>query len=209
MNICYAKELELILNTRLGQSVAGVHFCPRGIFDLGESALLDSIEVNPCSQIFYSVKDIGYGPNGILSGSNGRAFRGATISARQDNAVVHHVFIQNDRPGSQFSNDETRLEDLAINQILALTHELGHVQDMNAQKNFSYEPAPAVWLARAEAEAHAFCLEYLSDRGLVELRNLLAQNLSRLSGASSGFEKSLYAALCDRIGKGRLKRWAA
>lgn len=209
MNNCYAAELNSLVATKLGLAVEAIHFCPRQSFEQGGTALLESIGVDPSTQVFYELHDAGYASAGVLAGTNGSsAFKGLTISTRADGQIAHYVFIQGDGPQVSSLTIEEQALDLCIQQLCALTHELGHVQDMGKGLNFAYAPQPAVWLARAEAEAHAFSLEYFGARGLTQLRNWLARTLTQLSGASSALEKALYSALCTRIGKGRLKRWA-
>jgi hypothetical protein len=142
-------------------------------------------------------------------GKNAQTFRGITISAREGENVAHYIFIQSDIPRSTQHSSEDQVLDRCIQQLLALTHELGHIRNMTEGINFNYQPKPTVWLAKAEAEAHAFSLEYFGNRALIPLRNLLAKTLFQLSVASTRHEKAMYIALCARVGKGRIKRWAA
>lgn len=205
----YSSELRLLLDTKLRLPVKAIHFWPRQVFEQDTSEMLRSAGIDPENKIYYDVLDSGYGPAGLLAGTKDEAFRGVTISVREGENVVHHIFIQSDIPRSTLHRSEDQVLDLCIQQLLALTHELGHVRDMTEGTNFNYEPKPTVWLAKAEAEAHAFSLEYFGKRALVPLRHLLAKKLFQLSTASTLHEKEMYAALCSRVGKGRIKRWAA
>lgn len=205
----YTAELRLLLDTKLRLPVKAIHFQPRQVFEQDTPEMLMSAGIDPANQIYYDLHDSGYGSAGLLAGTNGQTFRGVTISAREGENVVHHIFIQSNIPRSTLHRPEDQVLDLCIHQLLAVTHELGHIRDMTEGINFNYQPKPAVWLAKAEAEAHAFSLEYFGKRALTPLRNLLAKTLFQLSAASKLHEKAMYAALCARVGKGRIKRWAA
>jgi hypothetical protein len=207
--IDFRAELDTLIQTKLGLPVQGLHFVARESLGNGGAAALDIAGLARDDQVLFEVQGAGYGVGGVLQGPNDGAFRGMTVCIRAGTAIQHHVFVQNDNPRSTFDTEEDRELDKVIQQVIALTHEYGHVRDMTMEINFQFTPRPTVHLAKAEAEAHAFTFEYFNSRELFPLRGLLAKALVRLSGAQSVHERAMYVALCNRVGKGRLKRWAA
>jgi hypothetical protein len=204
----FTEELRTLVDSRLGLPVKAVHFVERRVLTGGGHAALAAVALRPDEQVQFDVQDYAYPNHGLLQGPGDRSFMGMTVCIQTDGGVQYHVFIQSDNPQSPYASEAERELDMQIQQVVALVHELGHIRDMTKCLNFRFTPKPMVWLARAEAEAHSFALEYLGSRS-PQLQSLLARSLFRLSAATAKHEQALYAALCSRVGKGRLKRWAA
>jgi hypothetical protein len=207
--IDFRAELEMLTRTKLGLPVHGLHFVSRQSLEGDGKAALEMAGLRGDDQVLFEVQGASYGAGTLLQGPDDRAFRGMTACFRNGSTIQHHVFVQNDNLRSVYESEKDRELEKVIQQVLALTHEYGHVNDMSKEINFRFTPRPSVDLARAEAEAHAFAFEHFNTGKLFPLRNLLAKALVRLSRAQSDHEKAMYAALCHRLGKARLKRWAA
>lgn len=207
--IDFRAELDTLVYTKLGLPVHGLHFVPREFLGAGGTAALAFAGIPIVNQINFEVQDAGYGTGGVLQGADNRAFRGMTVCVQVGTDINFHVFLQEDNLRSTLKTEEDRELEKIIQQVIALTHEYGHIRDMMKGINFQFFPRTTVHLARAEAEAHAFTLEYFNKRALTPLRGLLSKTLLRLSEAQSPHEQAMYVALCSRVGKGRIKRWAA
>ena len=93
-------------------------------------------------------------------------------------------------------------------QLIALLHELGHVEDMQNLINFTFSEKAIVRLVEAEAYAHIYALNHLNDLGASIARDTLSEYLYKLINSTSEFDKSLIRLVFQSIGKDRLYKWA-
>lgn len=194
-----------------GLKVHSIHFVEKAILDKDSQGQLNSIGLENFEPIFFSVNGDNYCKDGQLNASSSdySALNGGTINIKVNGKIKQVILVQNDFP-VEFDNDAEAQKDYeAMMQLIALSHELGHVQDMQlgSCSNFVYGNSPKVNLVEAEAYAHAHCLNYLHRVGAHTARNCMADTLYRLHLSKNRFEKQLYTSIGKKVGKGRMKKW--
>ena len=200
-----------LLSSRNGLDVHSVHFVRSSVLEKTPKEQLESVGVEEFEPIFFGVDGDSYCKNGELNPSNSdyTDLGGGTINIDKGEGPEQVILVQSDFP-VQFKDDPESQDDYeSMLKLIALSHELGHVQDMQLEScsNFSYGDKPKVDLVEAEAYAHAYCPNYLHSVGAYTARTCLTDSLYRLHIAKSRFEKQLYTAIGKRVGKGRMKKW--
>lgn len=208
MSESYKQRFECLLEHKNGLTLHSVHFVPRDIFDLEEKEQLVWLNLNKFDPIYFSLDGVGYCHGGKLN-KNGGNIKGSTINVLESEKPVQIVLIQECVPIEQALTTEQQESWEYIMKLLVLTHELGHVEDMqkNIDSNFSYFP-PRVNLVEAEAYAHSYSLNYLHQTCALAARNTLANSLYKMASSKKLFEEKLFKSICDKVGKGRIKKWA-
>lgn len=204
----YKANLESLLKHKNGLKVHSINFVPNEVLYLTEREQLNFLNLLSSEPIFFSVDGPNYCKGGQLN-ENGRKRKGVTINIIELDTPSQIILIQDDIPIENSLTPEFQEIWNYMIKLTVLAHELGHVQDMQngTDSNFSYTP-PNVNLVEAEAYAHSYCLNYLHKSGAISARNTLANALYSMVSSNKEFEKQLFSSICNRIGKGRIKKWA-
>ena len=154
--------LKDLVDNKDGLKVHSIHFVEKAILHKDPQEQLDSIGLENFEPIFFSVKGDNYCKDGQLnpSSSDYSTLNGGTINIEVNGKVKQVILVQNDFP-IEFDDDAEAQKDYeAMMQLIALSHELGHVKDMQLEgcSNFLYGNTPKVNLVEAEAYAHAYSL---------------------------------------------------
>jgi len=205
----YTKFLETLLSDRNGLKVHSIHFVEVGLFDKKTKEKLEYVGLGSFEPIYFSSKGEDYCENGMLNSNS--STKGCAIAIEVDGLIEQVVLIQKTFSYEAGLNPEFQEDWKSMLQLITLAHELGHVEDMQREKdsNFVYGANPTVDLVEAEAYAHAYCLNYLHKIDAYTARNTLAKALYQLNRATKRFEKLLYSSVCAKVGKGRIKKWSS
>ncbi len=193
----HKKLLEELLISRNGLEVDSIHFVSDEIYHKDEKEKLIAIGKGTFEPIRFSIKGLQY-PEGMGTKSSCN-MRGANICYRNGLAIVNVILL----PYEKFPQTDVN----SMLQLCALLHELGHVEDMQKEINFSFLEIPTVRLVEAEVYAHIYTLNHLKRMGAIDARNIVASALYKYKDSANIFEKSLYKEISNSIGRGRIKKW--
>ncbi|MGR5150227.1 hypothetical protein ACQKP8_27255 [Photobacterium alginatilyticum] len=200
---------ETLLGHKNGLKLNSVNVVERVVMSLDEKGKLRSVGLGEYEPVFFDVIGDTY-CKGILDQCNSN-LDGSVINIQTDKGYEQVVFIPETVPAEPAIPSEYHDDWSYMLKLAALAHELGHVVDMQrtTDSNFDFSGVPKVNLVEAEAFAHVYSLELLHRMGAHTARDTVASALRRASTSSKKFEKELYQSVCRKVGKGRLKRWAA
>lgn len=202
----HKKILDEILITKNGIYVNSVNFVSDEIFEKNENQKLLFVGLNSYEPIYFSVEGLNYSETPESYPSLKR--HGATICAKKNLRIDYVIFLKKHVQKELEVPIELQSDWRAMVQLIALLHELGHVEDMQNSINFSFSEKPIVRLVEAEAYAHTYALNHLNDFGASIARDTLSASLYKLINSASEFEKSLIRLVFQSIGKDRLYKWA-
>jgi hypothetical protein len=200
--------LEKLLSSRNGLKVHSIHFVKAEVLSRSPKDQLESVGLKDLEPIYFKVRGLFYSRDETLSSTGDR--KGSTINLMINGLPEQTILITKEPPRDENLSEENCRQWINMNKLIALVHELGHVEDMRLARgsNFSYGANPTVDLVEAESYAHSYCLNYLNAVGAYTARNTLAVALHQLNKSTTQFEKELYRSVCKRVGKGRIKKWS-
>lgn len=203
----HKKLFEELFKHKNGLTLNSIHIVGRSVMAMDEKDKLSYVGLDEFEPVFFTVNGVGY-CNGVLNQSSN--LEGSVLNIKTDNGFEQVIFIPETVPCEPTIPTEYHDEWEYMLKLAALSHELGHVTDMQMTtgSNFEFSDKPKVNLVESEAFAHAYSLEYLHKAGAHIARNTVASALYRASNSTKKFEKHLYQSVCRKVGKGRLKRWA-
>lgn len=203
----HQKLFEELLKHKNGLTINSIHIVCRSVMAMDEKAKLSSVGLNEFEPVFFTVNGEGYCNGGLNKSSN---LEGSVLNIKTDNGVQQVIFIPENVPCEPTIPAEHHDDWAYMLKLVSLSHELGHVMDMQMTtgSNFEFSDKLKVNLVEAEAFAHAYSLEYLHKAGAHIARNTVASALYKASSSAKKFEKHLYQSVCRKVGKGRLTRWA-
>lgn len=204
----YKRFLEELLDHRNGLKVHSIHFVKVALLDKKTQEQLEGVGLGNSEPVYFSIKGKNYCEGGVLNTNSN--LRGCAINIKTDGLPEQVILIQKDFSREASLSAEIQEDWECMLKLTALAHELGHVEDMQLKtnSNFVYGGNPTVDLVEAEAYAHAYCLNYLHDVDAYTARNTLATALYRMNTSKKRFEKGLYLSVCNKVGKGRIKKWS-
>lgn len=201
----HKKLLDELLVSKNGLEVDSIHFISDEVFLKAEKEKLAAVGLESYETIYFSAKGSNY-PEKKQPQSLPNMW-GATICIRNDLDIKQVIFLQKETRKEINSLPDYQDDWKSMVQLCALFHELGHVEDMQKNINFSFTGEPTVKIIEAEAYAHTYALNNLNRAGATIARNTLAAALYKLNTSKINFEKRLYQQICSSIGKGRIKKW--
>ena len=202
----HKKILGQILTAKNGIQINSVHFVSDEMFEKDENEILRFIGLSSYDPIFFSNEGLDYPETPHSCPSLKR--HGATICVKKNSKIDYLIFLKNHVQKESEIPIELQSDWRAMVQLIALLHELGHVEDMQKSINFSFFEKPTVKLVEAEAYAYTYALNHLNNFGASIARDTLSASLYKFDNSEFEFEKRLIRLIFQSIGKDRLYKWA-
>lgn len=202
----HKKLFDELKRSRNNIQLHSIHELDSTFFNRSVREKLDAVGLS-MQEIIFCVEGESY-CDGVLN--NGANLGGDVINVETESGIQQVIFIYTP-PIDPNIPDDAQDDWQYMLKLISLAHELGHVEDMQLtiKSNFHYSSVNSVNLVEAEGYANAYALNYLHSIGQNTARNTLAGAIYRAHSSKKKFEQQLYSSICSRIGKGRLKKWAA